>query len=854
VSQPPHPDNTLREALSARRQQLFRAYEARPKPQALLTGLRRAVDGTLDVLFRPLAQNLSFALVAVGGYGRGELYPHSDVDILLLLPDGADEDHGARLSPMIARLWDIGLEVGHSVRTVAECLDEAGRDITVQTNLLEARYLIGDHKLFQEFRAAFDAALDPHRFFEAKMLEQRQRHVRFFDAGGNLEPSVKESRGGLRDLHMILWLARATGRGGRLSELAAHGLLTRAELARLARQERFLSRLRIGLHLLAGRREDRLLFDYQGRLAGLFGIDDANRIKAAETLMRRYYRAAKIVTEFNEILLHTLGESTVPTPDARAEPLGRGFAARGDRLDIVNDDMFEREGTAILDGFLQLQANTGLIGFSARALRALWRARPRVDAAWRRDPVHRAQFLQVLAAPRRVHMALVLMNRYGLLGRILPVFGRIVGQMQHDLFHVYTVDEHILMVIRNLRRLTVPELAHEFPLASRLMAGCDRPWLLYVAALFHDIAKGRGGDHSTLGSRDARRFCREYDLSSDDAEFVAWLVREHLTLSSTAQKEDISDPEVVKGFAEKVGDVRRLAALYILTVADIRGTSPKVWNAWKARLLDTLYHAANRMLSSDDGAGTDIVETRRAEALTALRLYSLAEDGRPPLWRRMDASYFLRFDSEAIAWQTRRLWHHVDANEAVVRARLSPAGEGVEVLIYGPDRRELFARICAFFERINFSIQEARIHTTGDGYALDSFTALAADARSHGYRDLLQYIEHELAAQLRTGEPLPEPAQGRVSRRVKHFPIEPHVEISPDERGSHVLLLTAADRPGLLSRISRVFLAHGIRLYSAKVSTLGDRAEDSFIIRGAALEKPKEVLRLETDLLRAAAG
>jgi [protein-PII] uridylyltransferase len=844
-------DKSLRETLAAHRHRLFQAYEQNRRPRALLTGLCRAVDDTLAGLFRPLTGKLTFALVAVGGYGRGELYPYSDVDLLLLLPDAADVDQRSQLSPMIGRLWDIGLEVGHSVRTAGECLEEAGRDITVQTNLLEARLLVGDRGLFRGFRTAFETNLDPRRFIEAKMLEQRQRHGRFFDAAGNLEPSVKESPGGLRDLHTILWMMRAAGRGVRLTRLVEEGFISRTELARLNRQERFLSQLRIGLHLLAGRREDRLVFDYQGRLAGGFGIEVANRAKAAEALMRRYYRAAKIVTEFSDILMQLLRESAMHAESTKTIPLEGGLLVRGGRLDIIDDDVFERENHAILDSFLQLQANTGLTGFTPRALRALWRARTHIDAAWRRDPVHRAQFLQMFAASRRVHTALVLMNRYGLLGRIVPAFGRIVGQMQHDLFHVYTVDEHILMVIRNLRRFTLPELSHEFPLASRLMAGFDRPWLLYLAALFHDIAKGRGGDHSTLGSRDALRFCRQYGLSRQDTDLVTWLVEQHLTLSRTAQKEDIGDPVVVKNFAALVGNVGRLNALYLLTVADVRGTSPKVWNAWKSRLMDSLYHAVHSLLRGD-GSGGDIVATRREEALAVLRLYGLADDGRPSLWKRMDSSYFLRFDSDLIAWQTRKLWNHVDSTIPVVRARLSPAGEGIEVLIYGPDRRQLFARICAFFERLSFNIQEARIHTTTDGYALDSFTALSEEVRSQDYRDLLQYIEHELAILLQSRDDLQPPLQGQISRRVKHFPIEPRVDIGPDERGNHVLLLTAADRPGLLSRIARVFLAHDIRLYSAKVATLGDRAEDSFIIRGTALEKPKELLTFETDLLQAA--
>lgn len=488
---------------------------------------------------------------------------------------------------------------------------------------------------------------------------------------------------------------------------------------------------------------------------------------------------------------------------------------------------------------------------SAATLRALWRATRLITPAFRRDPQNRALFMDILRQPRGITHELRRMNQYGILGRYIPAFGRVVGQMQHDLFHVYTVDEHILMVLRNLRRFTVPEYAHEFPLCSRLISAFERPEILFLSALFHDIAKGRGGDHSRLGCADARRFCKLHGLDKTDAEMVAWLVGHHLTMSAVAQKQDLSDPDVIAAFAKMVGDERHLAALYLLTVADIRGTSPKVWNAWKGKLLEDLFRTARRYLTGGAGTLGEELQARQIEALRILRQHAIPENAHRALWAQLDEGYFLRHEAQEIAWHTRLLNRQVNSAQPVVKARLSAAGEGIQVMIYTPDRDDLFARICGFFERVNFNIVEAKIHTTRHGYALDSFLILDEENRTSHYRDLLSYIEYELAQRLLQDTPLEPPLQGRLSRHLKHFPIAPQVSIRPDEKGAyHILSVTAGDRPGLLSRIARVFVAHRIHLHTAKINTLGERAEDTFLIAGEELENPKAVIRLETDLLK----
>src|SRR5436190_1752409 len=490
-----------------------------------------------------------------------------------------------------------------------------------------------------------------------------------------------------------------------------------------------------------------------------------------------------------------------------------------------------------------------LRGMTARTLRALYRARNRIDARFRQDPLARLLFLLILQQPRGIVHEFRRMNQYGILGRYLPEFGRIVGQMQHDLFHVYTVDQHILMVLRNLRRFTMPELAHEFPLCTELMSGFERSWLLYVAALYHDIAKGRGGDHSTLGAVDARSFARRHGLAAEDRELVEFLVEKHLAMSHVAQKQDVHDPEVVRAFAEMVRDERHLIALYLFTVADVRGTSPKVWNAWKAKLLEDLFRATRRTLTGQPLARDAALAEKQAEAVRLLRLYALDESVKDKLWSQLDTAYFLRHDAQEIAWQTRSLHQKVDADKPVVKARLAPFGEGLQVMIYARDREALFARICGYFERAGYNIVEAKIHTTRNGYALDTFVVMGQGRDAH-YQDRIAMIESELAEELRSEAPLPAPRGGRLSRRVRHFPISPSVDIRPDERGAYqVLSVVAADRPGLLYGVARILARHHISLQTARINTLGDRAEDVFLVSGESLTAPRTVLALEQELL-----
>ena len=852
---------SLREQYRARKAELLQKVTATGAStrhvRSTLHQLARLADGTLKTLWQQAGFGPGYALIAVGGFGRGELFPYSDIDVLLLLPSGespdADEPLRQRIETFISNCWDAGLEIGSSVRTVDDCLAEAAKDVTVQTALLESRLITGNAELYKTFRWQFRQAIDARAFFVAKTLEMQQRHSKFEDTPYALEPNCKESPGGLRDLQIILWVAQAASYGKDWDELADSGLATPFEVKQLKRFEAMLQLIRLRLHLTAGRREDRLVFDLQTAVAGAFGYSaevaqGKLKMRASEALMRHYYWAAKAVTQLNRILLLNIEERLNPSTQMPI-PINEHFADKAGLIDVRSDDLYQRAPHAILETFLVYQTTEGAKGLSARTLRALYNARGLMNGQFRADPVNRATFMRILQQPQGITHAMRLMNQTSVLGRYLWIFRRIVGQMQHDLFHVYTVDQHIMMVLRNVRRFFMAEHTHEYPFCSQLAAGWDKPWILYAAALFHDIAKGRGGDHSDLGATEVRRFARQHGIAREDAQLIEFLVKEHLTMSRVAQKSDLSDPDVIAAFARQVGNERNLTALYLLTVADIRGTSPKVWNAWKGKLLEDLYRYTLRALGGHAPSPDAEVEARKREALVQLALHSLPFEAHKPLWDTLEVSYFMRHDANDIAWHTRQISRHVGSDKPIVRARRSPVGEGLQVLVYTKDQPDLFARICGYFDHGGFSILDARIHTARNGYALDTFQVVTPALNDH-YRELTSLVEAELARAIAEAGPLPDPSRGRLSRRVKSFPITPRVTLKPDEKAQRWLLsISSSDQPGLLYKVARVLAKHQINLQLAKINTLGERVDDSFLICGQALQNNKAQLEIETELL-----
>ena len=845
-------DTSLKTRLMTSREAAIADFKAHGHPQRLLKTLCRHVDYILTEAWKQAGLCGEHVLIAVGGYGRGELYPFSDVDVLILLNKTPDTGLRTQLESLVQCFWGLGLTIGHSVRTIDECLEESAHDITVQTSLLEARYVTGNRRLFKQMKASYEARMDAQAFFIAKMLETRQRHVKMGDTPYSLEPNCKESPGGLRDLQVILWAAKAAKLGNSWNELAHRGLITLSEARQLKKKERAFKDIRIRLHIQTQRCEDRLLFDVQMPLAETFRFKKNGRLldrrAASECMMQRYYRAAHTVTQLNMILLQNLQARLFPAPSLPGR-INERFNEVSGLIEVTDENVFLKQPSALLEVFYLLSQRSDLKNMTARTLRALWHARIHIDRAFRNDPVNHDFFLRILQSPRFAARALQHMNELGILGRYLPNFGKIVGQMQHDLFHQYTVDQHILTVIANLHRFSLSEYAHENPFCSQLMAGFDKPWLLYVAALFHDIAKGRGGDHSALGARDAWRFCKQHGLDTTETELIVFLVREHLTLSQVAQKKDLSDPEVIRRFAEQVKDERRLTALYLLTVADIRGTNPQIWNAWKSKLLEDLFHLTLRVLGGEEISVDHELKKRQYEALATLRLYGLPERIHEAFWQQLDIGYFLRHDASDIAWQTRTLYYRTNASEPVVKCRLSPIGEGLQVTVYMLDRADLFARICSYFDRKNFSILDAKIHTTTHDYALDTFL-VTRQGFEKNYRDMITLVEHELTELLKSTVPLPPPSRSRLSRKSRSFPISPTLDLRPDASGNYfVLSITANDRTGLLYAIAQLFSRYKVNLHTAKIMTLGERIEDVFLIDSEMLQHPRAQIQFETDMI-----
>ncbi len=821
---------TWRTTLKKQQNALETSFFQHKNTAQLLRNQSQLIDKLLMQMWLQANIHAEVCLIAVGGYGREELFPYSDIDLLILLPHQHDYVLNEQIESLIGQLWDIGLSVGNSVRTLEECVHEAAQDVTVQTNLLEARLLAGSKANYHLFMEAINALMQPAEFFAAKFKEQDNRHAKFNDTAYSLEPNIKESPGGLRDLHMILWLARSQKLGNNWLELAKNNIITATELRQIKRHERNLQTLRIRLHYLAKRREDRLLFDFQNALAENLGLVNTPQKRASEQLMQSYYRSAKFIILINEILIKTL-ESTLSKSKPSINSINARFESQNGLLEAKTAQLLQHQPSAILESFLLLQQHPELAGMSANLLRELQRVKKIVNRDFRDSAENKKLFLEILLQPNGVNHSLRRMNNYGILGQYIPAFGKIVGQMQHDLFHVYTVDEHILNVLANLRRFAKPELKHEFPLCSQLFASFEKPYLLYLAAIFHDIAKGRGGDHSTLGTKDAKHFCKLHKLPKEDTNLVAWLVEAHLKMSSTAQKSDLSDPNVIEQFARFVKTEKRLVALYLLTVADVRGTSPIVWNAWKARLLESLFYATKRVLNDETFSVQQTIEIRQQEAALKLNKYGLSAQSYQPLWHSVGAAYFVRFEPDEIAWQSRLLTPHIHSDKPIVRARLSPSGDGIQVMIYTRDQDDLFARICNFFDRMAYNIVQAKIYTTNHSYALNSFIVLDQSGKSVSYSGLLKFIEAELTEKILATAALEAPLEGRVSRQVKHMPFATQVNINAETQGiNHTLEIVAGDRPGLLAKVAFIFLQHGVDLHNAKINTLGNRAEDSFLI------------------------
>ncbi len=788
------------------------------------------------------------AVVAVGGYGREQLFPFSDLDILFLLPDDVLDKELQKIEETLGELWTLGLTVGHSVRSIDECIEQAKEDITIQTAMLESRLLWGNTPLFQKYQSAIFDNLDQQRFFRAKFIEQQQRHLKYNESPYSLEPNIKESPGGLRDLNILIWLMKATGFGGNWEEVAKNGLITKREADLLDVVTTNLYRLRILMHLHCNRHEDRLLFEIQESIAKALKIPEIEGRRSSEILMQRYYLNAKTISQFNTILLQAIKEKFLPEKEYAKEDT-QNFVINGEILDIQSDDTFVNNPHAILNAFLFQCENPKVTRKSTRLCRALLATHNLIDDKFRNDPINKEIFLRIIRSKEGVYHALSEMNRWGILGRFLPIFRHIVGQMQHDLFHAYTVDQHTILAIRYLRRFTKSENAHEMPLCTELMLTIKDNWRLVLALLFHDIGKGYGGDHSRIGEEYFLRFAKEFNLEDEDQNYIAFLVREHLTLSQVAQKQDISDPLIIEQFAQKVGNIDRLMGLYLITVCDIRATSPTIWNAWKGQLLEVLYLETAKVLKGRGMSRETLVQRRRKDALPLCQFTLEQEKLINRFWNNLDVAYFMRHSVKDIVWHAKNILPVLSQKRTITAVRALHDGQlSYEILVLTEDRPELFADIASYFQRYHCSILQAQIHTGRDGWVLDSFI-VTNDGKELTSDALIKNLETELPEFIDQRKTIT-PITGRLSRRSKIFPITPSVTIRPDANGRQYLLsVIAIDRLGLLASIARTLVEFKINLITARITTLGERVEDVFLIEGALLSNTAKTQEFERKLL-----
>lgn len=828
-----------RAALTAANENLKNRFLAGESVVSLVHLRASIVDELLVHLWHQHASDCTdiATLVAVGGYGRAELHPSSDVDIMLLLPDKMPAASDGQLADFVTALWDVGLEIGHSVRTVSQCFEEAGKDLTVATTLIEARRLHGPESLYLSMQAAIapEKLWPSDEFFAKKRDEQIARHHRYDDTAYNLEPNVKGSPGGLRDIQMIAWVAKRHFGVETFDELVAYNFLTPVQVEQLNDGQAFLWRIRFGLHILTERREDRILFDHQINLAKLLGYEDATYTLAVEQMMQRYYRTVMELSRLNEMLLQLFEEAILMDPDAAPEPLNERFQIKNGFLQTTDDDVFARDPCALLECFLLLQQNDEIRGVSAFTVGLIKRNLHLIDEEFRQNPRNHRLFLSILRAEEGVTHELRRMNRYGVLGLYIPAFGRIVGRMQYDLFHVYTVDEHTLFVVSNLRRFALSRFDHEFPHCSHIMQTIEKPEIAYLGGLFHDIAKGRGGDHSELGAVDAESFCLEHGLGKYDARIVAWLVRHHLLLSTTAQKKDIGDPNVINEFATLVGDPVHLDYLYVLTVADVRGTNPKLWNSWKASLFRDLYELTHRALRRGLENPIDreqLILEKKTQARESLQQAGLSTQRIDEVWAPLNEEYFLRHRPDEIVWHTQWLaGSDIASKTGLIDVRRQIKGDAVEAVLYTPQTQQTFAHATARVDELGMTIVDARIMPLDNGYSLDTFIFMELDKRIEIDAMRLNKIRDSLARVLTASDDDVANVSRTASRQVRMFTTRTSVEFSasPTDRRT-VMDMVTADRPGLLSKIGQVFIQQKVDITAAKIMTIGERAEDVFYI------------------------
>ena len=825
-------------------------------------------SGTLDTILALIWNRYAFAasadvsLVAVGGYGRGELHPHSDIDLLILTRSGIEENWQEDLGAFITLLWDLKLDIGHSVRSIQESMDAAREDVTILTNLLETRTIAGPDDLRDELshQVYSDAISSDRDYFIAKREEQKQRHAKYGDTEYNLEPNVKGSPGALRDIQTIGWITKRHFGLQNIADLTRFSILTEEEHQILLQGETFLWRLRFGLQLIADRNENRLLFDHQRALAQMLGYKDEGKRLGVELMMQSYYRTVLALAELTDVILQYYDEAILGAgSDDDILPLNKRFQIRNYYIEAVNNQVFAYEPYAIMEIFVLMAQHPEIKGIRATTIRSLRAHRHLIDDAFRSDLAVTSLFMELLRTPHALDQTLSAMKKYNVLGRYLPEFGQIIGQMQHDLFHIYTVDAHTMRVIRNMVRLDSADARNEYPLASRLIHRLPKLETLYIAGLYHDVAKGRGGDHSELGAIDVESFCERHHLSERDTQLASWLVENHLLMSMTAQRKDISDPDIIHGFARAVPSQVHLDYLYVLTVCDISATNPKLWNTWRASLLRQLYIETKRALRRGSETPVDRQEWVRAtqsEAREILHAQNMTDEQIDGIWETLDEDYFLQDSTVDIAWQTAAIIRHGDDPDPLVLIRDTRGGptDGYsQIIIYMSDRIDLFAATTAVLEQLNLNIVDARISSSEGPFSISSYIVLDEKGKPLGIDPARKdRVRMRLIEELDDPEDYPDIIHRRTPRQLKHFAFPTEVTFSNDTINQRTVMeVITPDRPGLLARVGQVLLEHRVRLTNAKIATLGERVEDVFFVtdeHGEQISDPAVCQALQQDL------
>ena len=820
--------------------QLDEAFAQGVSIREIIAERSEQIDQALKFLWNNAGlQETDLGLFAVGGYGRKEMLPYSDVDILVLSEEELSPAEEEKISTFVSSLWDVGnFKPGISVRTLSTTFEQARNDLTIATSLIEARLIIGNEHLKKWPRRIVSESWSDKTFFDAKMQEQQHRYAQHNNTESNLEPDIKNAPGGLRDINQIGWIAKRHFRVNRIYDLVHLGFISEFELNLLEEAETFLWELRHQLHKFVKRDENRLLFDYQREIALKMGYtrdEGQHPNHAVEQFMKRYYRTAQIVSTLNELLLNYFNEAVItprlPEYERKIVDLNANFKIVDDKLAVTHHKVFSESPSAILEVFYLMANRPEIQGIRARTLRLLVLAARKIDQNFRDNPAHQALFMAIIRSPYRLYDTLVAMKRYGVLGNYIPAFGKITGLMQYDLFHIYTVDAHTLLLVRNLTSLTTSEFSKQFPVVSNVFLRLGRRDIIYLAAIFHDIAKGRGGDHSELGAEDAIIFCRQHGLTEREANIVAWLTRNHLMMSLTAQKKDISDPDVVKDFAEHMGDMEHLDYLYCLTVADINATNPKLWTNWKASLMRQLYAQTREIIRM--GVDRPVNHQMLIEDTKFAAMESLADEFAIPeieeLWNKLGDDYFLKESVEEVIWHTQAILRHGNVQQPLVLIR--EHRKAIQLFIYTRDMLNLFATTVAVLDRLNLDVQDARIITAATNFSLDTyiiqdrFGTLLTDQ----YRE--QEVVNSLVKALLNADQYPELMHRRIPRQLRHFEVENTVDIRLNHAlNQNMVEISSLDQPGLLALVGGVFMMQGLDIHSAKIATLGERAEDIFFV------------------------